>query len=314
MAINGTTVPGRHDTGAEGNFISQELALRLGLRIRINDGESQPFSMGNGKLVRSIGKARTWVTFANEPETRIKCWFNVLPKLTASLIMGSKFLKVTQTLSKFKHRLQACIPLPGCLPSINLIGSTTVAKSRFFCYIDGLPTYVNADSASDLDLMSSAYVKAHKYRLDRRLQVRKRVELADGTVAQTIGQVTAIVELEDGYRQGRKFDVLPGLTSDVLFGDEFLDGIDAFASYEDSFVDTSVGRRHLELNVLVSLGSVSDYLKGKFSPWMSQSPVLSGTACKPSWFTFSLTLGTLTSRSNRGQKARRSRLAGNVAP
>ncbi|MCJ1245212.1 hypothetical protein MMC30_002413 [Trapelia coarctata] len=277
LTIKGFTVHGRHDTGAEGNFISKELASRLGLRVLENVSECQAFSMGNGKLVRSVGKTRAMVTFANEPETRIKCWFNVLPRLTASLIMGSNFLKVTKTLSKYKHRLQACVPITGALPSVNLIGSTKLAKSRFFCHVDGRPTYVNADSASDLDLMSSTYVRAHRYRLDRRLQVCKYVQLADGTVAQTIGQVTAVVKLKDGYRHTRTFDVLPCLTSDVLFGDEFLDQIDAFGSYEDSFVDVLAGHRHLELKVLVSLGSVNGYLR-RFSPWTAQSPVLSDTA------------------------------------
>jgi len=280
ITINGIMVQGRHDTGAEGNFISKDDASRLGLRVRENASECQPFSMANGKLVHSIGKARAWVTFANEPETRIKCWFNVLPKLTASPIMGSKFIKVTQTLSKYKHRLQACKPITGILPSVNLIGSITLAKSRFFCLVDGRPTYVNADSASDLDLMSSAYVRAHRYRLDRRLQVCKYIQLADGTITQTIGQVTAVVKLKDGHGHKRTFDVLPGLTSSDLFGDEFLEQIDAFGSYEDSFEDILVGHRHRELSVLTSLGSVNGYLR-RHSPWTTQSSVLSDTACKP---------------------------------
>ena len=300
MIVNGVTISGRHDTGAEGNFVSQDQATELGLPVRPQDGGCNTFSMGNGKLVRSIGRVRTWVSFANEPETRTKCWFNVLPKLTSGLILGSKFLKVTQTLSKYKSRLQACVPILGALPSVNLIGSTIQAKTRFSCHVDGRPTLVNADSASDLDLMSSTYIKSQRYRLDRRAEVRKSVRLADDTVAQTIGQVNATVMLADGSRYRRTFDVLPGLTSDVLFGDEFLEEIDAFALHEDSFVEVCVGERYFELNVLTNLGPVNDYIRGKISSWITKSSVLSGTACKSYCLVSFYPFSELTPNSNGG--------------
>lgn len=81
---------------------------------------------------------------------------------------------------------------------VNLISSTKQAKRRLVAFIDDRQTYINADSGSHLDLMSSAYIKKYDYKLDRRRECRKRLQLADVTAAETIGQVEAELMLNDG--------------------------------------------------------------------------------------------------------------------
>lgn len=263
MVISGVTIDGRHDTGAESNFMTHKLATSLRLRIRINGQKPQSFTLANGKIMRTIGRVRARCTFAKEPGTRVKCWFHVCSALTTSLIMGSAFLAATKTLTQFKHRLQKRILGFGSIPTVNFIGTSMKAQCRFACRVNGRLTYVNADSASDLDLMSSYYVKANKLHIDRRRKVRKRIKLADQTQVETIGQVKAMIDLDDGSGKvyERVFDVLPGLTSEVLFGEDFLGLIDAFCSHESSFVMVPDNKRHSELNILENLGPVNNFMK-----------------------------------------------------
>ena len=265
MIIGGKEIKAQHDSGAErGNFMRYDLASGLSVRLRTEKGDCKRFSMGNGKIVKAIGRVRAVCAFAKEAHTKMKCWFYVFDELASPLIMGSQFLEKTKTLSDYVHRLEDCIPKPGIVPMVNLIGSTQHAKRRFTVHIDHRYTLINADSGSDLDLMSSRYVRAHGYRLDRRRKCRKRVRFADNTMAETIGQVKATLTLEDGSAYSKTFDVLPNLTSDVLLGQFTLEEIKAFQVHRSSFVDVFAGERHLELSVLGYLGKVNEFLACKF--------------------------------------------------
>ena len=264
MIIGGKEIKAQHDSGAErANFIDCDLASKLKLRLRNEKGDCKRFSMGNGKIVMALGRVKAVCAFAKEAQTKMKCWFYVFNELASPLIMGSQFLEKTRTLSDHVHRLEDCIPNPGISPMVNLIGSTQHAKRRFTAHIDHRLTLINADSGSDLDLMSSSYVRAHGYQLDRRRRCRKRVRFADNTVAETIGQVQATLTLGDGSTYLKVFDVLPNLTSEVLLGQFTLEEINAFQTHRSSFVDVFAGERHLELSVLVDLGKVNEFLARK---------------------------------------------------
>ena len=264
MIIADKEIKAQHDSGAErGNFIGHDLASNLNLRLRTEKGDCKRFCMGNGKIVKALGRVRAVCAFAKEAQTKMKCWFYVFDELASPLIMGSQFLEKTKTLSDHVHRLEDCISKPGIVPMVNLIGSTQHAKRRFTAYIDHRHTLINADSGSDLDLMSSTYVRAHGYRVDRRRRCRKRVRFADNTMAETIGQVQATLTLEDGSMYSKTFDVLPKLTSDVLLGQFTLEEIKAFQIHRSSFVDVFAGERYLELSVLGYLGKVNEFLACK---------------------------------------------------
>ena len=264
ITIGGKEIKAQPDSGAEqGNFMDCNLASKLNLRVRTEKGDCKRFSMGNGKVVKALGRVRAVCAFAKEAQTKMKCWFYVFDELASPLIMGSQFLEKTKTLSDHVHRLEDCIPNPGIVPMVNLIGSTQHAKRRLTGYIDHRHTLINADSGSDLDLMSSTYIRAHGYQLDRRRRSRKRVRFADNTMAETIGQVQATLTLEDGTMYSKTFDVLPELTSDVLLGQFTLEEIKAFQDHRGSFVDVFAGERHLELSVLGYLGKVNEFLACK---------------------------------------------------
>lgn len=266
MMLQGKAIGAQHDTGAEGsNFMTRKLAEDLKLHIRTKESDRKSFSMGTGKVRRAVGRVKAWCTFAKESGTRMKCWFYVLPKLASPLIMGSQFLRDTKTMSHFTHRLEdqpSCTPFA---PMVNLISSTQQAKRRLIAFIDDRQTYINADSGSHLDLVSSAYTKKYGYNVDRRRECRKRIRLADATTAETIGQVKVELMLHDGSTYLKTFDVLPGLTSEVLIGEDTLAELKIFTEHESSFIDVLGGERHFELSILSYLGRVNEFLVRKLN-------------------------------------------------
>ena len=266
MILHRKTIGAQHDTGAEGsNFMTNKLAEDLKLHVRTKESDRKSFSMGTGKVRRAIGRVKAWCSFAKESGTRMKCWFYVLPKLASPLIMGSQFLRDTKTMSHFTHRLEdqpSCTPIA---PMVNLISSTQQARRRLVAFIDDRQTYINADSGSHLDLVSSAYTKKYGYNVDRRRECRKRIRLADATTAETIGQVKVELMLHDGSTYLETFDVLPGLTSEVLIGEDTLDKLKIFTEHEGSFIDVLGGERHFELSILSYLGRVNEFLVRKLN-------------------------------------------------
>ena len=266
MILQGEAIGAQHDTGAEGsNFMTSKLAEDRKLHIRTKESDRKSFSMGTGKVRRAIGRVKAWCSFAKESGTRMKCWFYVLPKLASPLIMGSQFLRDTKTMSHFTHRLEdqpSCTPIA---PMVNLISSTQQARRRLVAFIDDRQTYINADSGSHLDLVSSAYTKKYGYNVDRRRECRKRIRLADATTAETIGQVKVELMLHDGSTYLKTFDVLPGLTSEVLIGEDTLAELKIFTEHESSFIDVLGGERHFELSILNYLGRVNEFLVRKLS-------------------------------------------------
>ena len=71
--------------------------------------------------------------------------------------------------------------------------------------------------------------------------------------------------LNDGSTYLKTFDVLPGLMSEVLVGEDTLAELKIFTEHESSFKDVSGGERHLELSILRYLGRLNKFLVRKLN-------------------------------------------------
>ena len=236
--------------------------------------------MGNGRLVRAIGRVKAVFRFAKDPAKQMECWFYVLKQLASPLIMGFPFLRKTETLTKNRHRLQESHSWLPEIPSLKLISSSSPAKRRLHCLVDGWEECVNADSGSDLDFMSEYYARSHHHYIDE--SVRRKIELGDRSVAYTIGQTVATITLDDNTRWERRFNVLAGLTSNVVLSDESLELMEIWTHHESSFMDVSVDQaRSLELNILVYLGEVVNSISRFFNRRSKRREENNFTLCKP---------------------------------
>ena len=189
----------------------------------------------------------------------MECSFYVLKQLASPLIMGFPFLRKTETLTRNRHRLQESHQWLPPVPGLKLISSSNLVKRRLHCAVDGREEYVNADSGADLDFMSDEYARSHHYDIDAR--IKRRIEMGDRSIAETIGQTSATITLDDGTEWKRVFDVLPDLTSNIVLSDESLETMEIWTRHEASFIDIFIDQaRNLELNILVYLGEVEKFL------------------------------------------------------
>jgi hypothetical protein len=151
--------------------------------------------------------------------------------------MGRAFLDDTETLTKHKHRLQPrTAPLRGPL----VCASLNTPRRRLWCFAAppgaattfryGDPswkqkytTLVNADTGSELDLISLDYCKRQNLPIRQVDEEYSKIQFADGSIASLVGQVNirVIIGGWTGDVLGRTFYVLPDLTCDMLFAEEF---------------------------------------------------------------------------------------------
>jgi hypothetical protein len=86
--------------------------------------------------------------------------------------------------------------------------------------------------------------------------------LPDQTIIETIGQVhVSSLQISDFESFEMTFHVLPGLSCDVIFGEEFLEQMDAFNSCD--ILDGERGPSIHSLHTLINLGPIQSFLARK---------------------------------------------------
>lgn len=244
MKILGSTYTTCPDSGSEENIMSKDVTLDLGLKIEDSTDHQKEFRIANGKVVKSLGRTSVACAFAKDPSLRYQCWFYVFQSLITPIIMGMAFLHESETLTKYKYRLQSSmVPRNGPLR----LHALNNPRRRLLCRVDAKATLANADTGSEIDLISLACAKRRHYSITKPSQFDTEVQFADGTTACLQGTVCVSISLKKhriypdvfSREEGsfvHTFYVLEGLTSDLLFGEEFLDEHKAFETYDTGFV------------------------------------------------------------------------------
>lgn len=234
MIIQGTTIISRPDSGSEDSIIAADLVSRLRVDIDSSPESQKEFRVANGKFVRALGRVVLEVAFAKEPSTQLFCTFYIFTHLIIPMIMGMSFLDSTETLVKYKHRLQAYTP-PTAGPL--QLCSLNSPRCRLYCQANSEPNLANADTGSEVELMSLAYVQKRGFNMTAVDTRSSAVQFADGSTSDLAGKVTIQIVLgtRDGPRLSITFYILKGLTCDILFGEDFLYETDAFETYRNAF-------------------------------------------------------------------------------
>lgn len=234
MIIQGSTVIARPDSGSEDNIIAVDVLSALELKMDTAPEHRKEFRVGNGKSVWALGRIVIKCVFAKDRTLELCCTFYVFQNLTSKLIMGMPFLDETQTLVKYQYRLQ-----PRIVPSFRPIqlSSLNSPRKRLYCLVDSQPRLANADTGSEIDLMSLEYVLTRGFSMKDVGLSSSTVQFADGSTSELVGKVNVYIVLgtPEGLRVFTTFYVLDGLTSDILLGEEFLDKTTAFETYRDAF-------------------------------------------------------------------------------
>jgi len=256
------------DTGSHENIVPLALATRLGLHIDrdlLDDGD-RAFALANGKVVQSLGIASLRCAFGapgvvnSASAETAELVAHVFESLAVPAIIGAAFLEETETFTKHRNRL-----VEELMPAMQSLRVSAVGKPRkgLICRLDTFVGCANADTGSDLDLVSPEFVQ------QRGLRVKEGVEIlqfADGSWGSTSGSIDvnfAIgnLNMERGFvTRGRALDVeffiLGNLTSDILVGQDTLEELNVLGQNADLFIDSLPQPGLSDCNIIRHIGTV----------------------------------------------------------
>ncbi|GFF55798.1 hypothetical protein IFM58399_10162 [Aspergillus lentulus] len=227
--LNDIPVEALPDTGADECFISRALASKFGLEPC--PGSQKRIYLANNMTVLSPGMVEVPWKFTGERMIHtLNCW--ILPGCTHDLVLGSHFLRATQTLTKFVQRIKSeIVALPRRL-RLQLLGK---GSQRLLGYLDGHFTAAFPDTGSDVMLISKDFAEKLGLAIDYDGRNRLEIELGDGTTAQTNG-IVKDVSWDVGGRSIRcDFHVFDDLCVDVVLSNNYLFEFRVFSDCSDYF-------------------------------------------------------------------------------
>lgn len=258
MIIQGSTIISRQ-SGSEDNIIAVDVLSALDLKMDTAPEHRKEFRVANGRSVWALGQIVIMCAFAKDPTLELCCTFYVFQNLINKLIMGMAFLDETQTLVKYQYRFQ-----PRIIPSFRPIqlSSLNSPRRRLYCLVDSQPKLANADTGSEMDLMSLEYALKRGFSMTTVGLSSSTVQFADGSTSELVGKVSVLIVLgtPEGFRLRTTFYVLDGLTSDILFGEDFLDNTTAFETYRDAFSIIDCDDGAAEVNGIVWFNTAESHL------------------------------------------------------
>ncbi|KAH8800935.1 hypothetical protein F5882DRAFT_165376 [Hyaloscypha sp. PMI_1271] len=238
ITIGNHTFDAIPDSGSEENIMTVQVASQLGLTIEDNEQHQKEFRIANGKVVKSLGRVQAMCAFAKDQGVALVTAFYVFRTMVSDLIIGMDFLDVTETMTKHKHRFDKKVfPLQG-IPQISALNNP---RRRLRCLASGQIMLANADTGAEMNLVSVNYVESRRLVLDKLSSGETQVQLADGSIVYLAGKVYLTVHLDlthhgTIYDPREVFYVMEGLTCSLLFGEDALEGLDAFETYRDNLV------------------------------------------------------------------------------
>ncbi|RYC54569.1 hypothetical protein CHU98_g11642 [Xylaria longipes] len=230
------------DSGSDDNVLSWSFVQSLGLSLSNEQHEKKDFSLANGKIIRSLGRVELPCNFASGSQlpTSLVTAFHVFQTLAVDVIMGMAFLEATRTFTEHRNRLvEIQIPQIQALR----VQSVGIPRRHLLCRLDDHIVFANADSGSDIDLMSSSYAKS-------RFSIRSNKEtimFADGSTETTSGIAHLTLSVEDAdsiatesalpsKTVSKEFHVFDNLTHDVLIGHETIELLRVFTDHDSALV------------------------------------------------------------------------------
>ncbi|KIX03633.1 uncharacterized protein Z518_07186 [Rhinocladiella mackenziei CBS 650.93] len=178
LILHGQSESAVVDTGAKENVMSEKLARKLNLTVHKLGEATHNFVNAIGQNIKAIGYAEIRCSLREEPSQFSDTRFWIFPKMAVPLVVGRKFLEQTKGLTKLRHCLQKIIPSKGLnLRDLHI----ELPRWRLSCRVGDSTVLANPDTGSDLDLISSSYVRQSGFRLRNLKSNRQYVQFADGS-------------------------------------------------------------------------------------------------------------------------------------
>lgn len=184
-----------------------------------------------GSLISILGTVTLPFSFEGEQKSH-RLEFNVLRHAVHDVILGSPFLKLTETMTRHVHRIKQKLR-EACSPRLCFLGSQQyVGGWANGTYVDAMP-----DTGAHISVMSASFAREHGFAVNTAETHRKDLEFADGSMATTMGVVEGVEWNFESSRGSHWLDVyvLEGLQTDLILDNTFLLDTDAFVLHEDDF-------------------------------------------------------------------------------
>lgn len=245
MVFEKTTVLSIPDTGSEENLMTLAFADQVGLAVDDAPCHRKEFRLGNGKIITALGRVRSLCSFAKDRSVETMSEFYVLGHAIVDVIMGMSFLDATETLTKHKHRLERLTAPKYGTPRLMAMNNP---RCRMKCAVEShrgaLEVLANADTGSEMNLVSSKFVAEQGLAMVERGPTQPKVQFADGSTAHLAGRTRIRIRLGSDRKRGIdwasvelvEFYVLDDLTAPMILGEDILDANEAFATYSSSLV------------------------------------------------------------------------------
>lgn len=223
--LNSVHVKAVADSGAGANIVSWDFVRNLGLTL--DPKPARTVQLPNGKKIRTLGEVRGDFQFSTEQQT-YPLLFLVLEYAAQALVLGSKFLRATETLKAHPERLET---IYTDVPAISFIGEQQEE-------LDGLmnekSVKVVPDTGSDLMVMSPECATKLGLHVDKSRQHRCKVRFADGSEAFTSGLVKNVWWTFIGPYHSFFYDfhILKGLPVAAIVNNTFLERHNVFVDYD----------------------------------------------------------------------------------
>lgn len=171
---------------------------------------------------------------------------HVLPNCIYDLILGNGFLKTTETLSRYRHRLTECF-------------FTVLSKFAHFGYLgdesqrlhgtlaDEYDVLAIPDTGAERNVMDLEYAIKMGFEIEKNENYREYLQFADGTVQETAGRVTTFWTFDSREIIPISFEVLEGCCSDIVIGEDILRNHNVFEDHASSIVDVPCESDYYEL-------------------------------------------------------------------
>lgn len=221
------------DSGADMCLVSPSIVSALGLAV--TPGTARTIRLANKKTVRSPGMVQALWTFTGEHIPHmLECW--ILPGCVHPLILGNKFLRTTQTLTKFASRIKSKLVAWPKRLRLRLLGEE---KHRLWGYLDGHLTAALPDTGSDVMLVSHDYAQKIGLTIDRNFENWLEIELGDGSTTWTSGIARDVLWNVGGKVIQSDFHVLDDLCVEVVLSGDYLFEMRVFSDQRDCFLESN---------------------------------------------------------------------------
>lgn len=229
-SVGGISTPAFADSGADENYITEDEVKRR--NYSVNMEHSSRVKLAAGQLMNVIGTVELPLQFGGEREVH---WltFQVVKSCIHDVILGSRFLWTTQTLTRYRHRITNVLRQASTC-RVRYVGGPQLRISGL---IDGKPARVMPDTGADISLISEDTARMHGWMADRSSEHLLDVEFADGSRGQTSGIVRNVPWTYglSTFHHSESFYVYKGLDCPIILGYEFLERTRAFTDHEEDF-------------------------------------------------------------------------------